>query len=245
MAIAYRQLCPSERALGATCPLTRLGRPEGRPQAHSARLSARRSVGVADARIIKLRRADTCARCSTALAAGIEAAWDAGAKAVTCRTCTEGAFEVTPGVPGRSARAESERRAAAEDERRRGRRARRPLLGRLANALDGPNTAGDTYAKGAVGEEKLGAALDGLVDSGLFVLHDRRRPRTAANIDHLVVSPGGVWVVDAKRYAGIVKIVDKGGWFHSDPRLTATGRNSLRACTSRWPTFATFSRHQR
>jgi hypothetical protein len=35
---------------------------------------------------------------------------------------------------------------------------------------------------------------------GLRTLHDRRIPGTRANIDHLVVTPWGVWVVDAKRY---------------------------------------------
>src|SRR5690606_38162583 len=32
------------------------------------------------------------------------------------------------------------------------------------------------------------------------VLHDRRIPRTRANIDHIVVASSGVWVVDPKRY---------------------------------------------
>ena len=32
------------------------------------------------------------------------------------------------------------------------------------------------------------------------MLHDRRIPGTKANIDHIVVTTGGVFVVDAKRY---------------------------------------------
>lgn len=32
------------------------------------------------------------------------------------------------------------------------------------------------------------------------VLNDRRIPGTRANIDHIVVAPSGVWVIDAKRY---------------------------------------------
>lgn len=42
--------------------------------------------------------------------------------------------------------------------------------------------------------------LDGLASDRLAVLHDRGVPRSRANIDHIVVAPGGVWVVDAKRY---------------------------------------------
>ncbi len=132
--------------------------------------------------------------------------------------------EVAPSVAGASARAEGLRRQAAEAERRRQRRERRPVFGRLANALEGPPTAGQSYLRGAVGEEKLGAALDALVGQGLRVLHDRRRPRTAANIDHLVVAPTGVWVIDAKRYTGKVTTVDRGGWFRSDVRLVVGGR---------------------
>lgn len=112
-----------------------------------------------------------------------------------------------------------------EEDRRRERVERRPILGRLANAIDGPNTAGAAYLKGAVGEEKFGVALDALTSQGVFVLHDRRRARTAANIDHLVIAPSGVWVVDAKRYAGLVTKVDKGGWFRSDVRLMVGGRD--------------------
>lgn len=33
-------------------------------------------------------------------------------------------------------------------------------------------------------------------------MHDRRIPRSKANIAPLVVTPGGVWVIDTKRYVG-------------------------------------------
>ncbi|WP_239453423.1 MULTISPECIES: nuclease-related domain-containing protein [Microbacterium] len=34
------------------------------------------------------------------------------------------------------------------------------------------------------------------------VLHDRRIAGSRANIDHIVIAPAGVWVIDAKRYKG-------------------------------------------
>ena len=34
----------------------------------------------------------------------------------------------------------------------------------------------------------------------LRVLHDRKPPRSRANIDHIVICPSGVFVVDSKRY---------------------------------------------
>jgi hypothetical protein len=53
---------------------------------------------------------------------------------------------------------------------------------------------------GARGEEALGAALAQL--PGIRVLHDRRVPGTRGNLDHLVVGPASVFVVDAKHYPG-------------------------------------------
>ena len=64
-----------------------------------------------------------------------------------------------------------------------------------------------------------------MTSEGLFVLHDRRRPGTAANIDHLVVAPSGVWVIDAKRYSGLVTKTDRGRWFKADVRLTVGGHD--------------------
>ena len=55
--------------------------------------------------------------------------------------------------------------------------------------------------------------------------HDRRIPRTTANIDHIVIAPSGIWIVDAKRYRGAIKRIDKGGWFRTDLRLTVGGRD--------------------
>jgi hypothetical protein len=37
---------------------------------------------------------------------------------------------------------------------------------------------------------------------GFPVLHDRRKPGTKSNLDHLVVAPDGVWVIDSKHYKG-------------------------------------------
>jgi hypothetical protein len=55
---------------------------------------------------------------------------------------------------------------------------------------------------GAKGEEVVGEALDALSDQGVIALHDRRIPGSKANIDHIAVGPSGVFVIDAKHYAG-------------------------------------------
>ena len=59
----------------------------------------------------------------------------------------------------------------------------------------------------------------------MAVLHDRRIPRSRANIDHLVVAPWGVFVVDAKNYKGRVETRDRGGFFSTDYRLYVGGRD--------------------
>jgi hypothetical protein len=56
-------------------------------------------------------------------------------------------------------------------------------------------------------------------------LHDRRIPGSRANIDHLVVAPAGVFVIDAKNYKGRVERRDRGGWFSTDYRLYVGGRD--------------------
>ena len=110
-------------------------------------------------------------------------------------------------------------------ERRRQLVERQPILGRLKIALADGAPAGGSWSKGAVGEEKFGAALAAMSDTGLLVLHDRRIPGSKANIDHLVVTPAGVWVVDAKRMKGLIECVDNGGWFRTDLRLRVRGRD--------------------
>lgn len=61
------------------------------------------------------------------------------------------------------------------------------------------------FHQGEVGELKVGAVLDKWEsDAEVIVLHDRQMPRGRGNIDHLVVSPTGVFVVDAKAIKGKV-----------------------------------------
>ncbi len=44
-------------------------------------------------------------------------------------------------------------------------------------------------------------------------------PGTRGNIDHIVVAPAGVFVVDAKHYRGVIRIRGVGGFFKRDERL--------------------------
>lgn len=74
---------------------------------------------------------------------------------------------------------------------------------------------------GAAGEEALAVHLAKTCPE-VIVLHDRRMPRSRANIDHLAVAPSGVFVIDAKRYKGKIEVRK-----HSfgNPRLVIKGRD--------------------
>ena len=59
------------------------------------------------------------------------------------------------------------------------------------------------YAKGERGEAVVRALLEDLVAEGWTVLHDRRWPgRRRANLDHVLIGPGGVLVLDTKHWRG-------------------------------------------
>ena len=54
------------------------------------------------------------------------------------------------------------------------------------------------------------------------MLHDRRIPRSRANIDHLAVAPSGVWVVDTKRYKGRIRVAKP---LFGEAKLVVAGRD--------------------
>ncbi|EFQ82849.1 hypothetical protein HMPREF0063_12058 [Aeromicrobium marinum DSM 15272] len=95
-------------------------------------------------------------------------------------------------------------------------------------ALSDEKQSTKAWATGAVGEERLGARLDGLASESIVVLHDRRVPGSRANIDHLAVTPGGVWVIDAKRYKGRPALKVEGGMSRPRTEKLMVGR---RDCT--------------
>ena len=155
-------------------------------------------------RTIRLRYASECRACGQALPAGTSAVHDLKTKTVICARClpdepTDAEDSIDPGKAGASAQREYERR---KDKREACIRAAHPRVGGLILALSDDPQSTRAWATGALGEERLGRHLDSLAGPGLHVLHDRRIPRSKANIDHLVVAPSGVFVIDAKRYQG-------------------------------------------
>jgi hypothetical protein len=82
------------------------------------------------------------------------------------------------------------------------------------------------WARGAEGEVTLARKLERWTpDRGVVLLHDRRMPGGAGNIDHLAVGPSGVKVIDAKRYRGRINVEWRGGlWRSRTEHLIVGGR---------------------
>jgi hypothetical protein len=136
-------------------------------------------------------------------------------------------------VAGASSRAEYERRRALHRQRIRQRRpvvlaitlvglvagiafiGSQPAVGWIlifaavvgaANALFVTPNHVTAWATGADGEGRTARYLDQLRAEGFAVLHDRRIPGSRANIDHIVIGPPGVYVVETKSLAGQLKV---------------------------------------
>jgi hypothetical protein len=123
------------------------------------------------------------------------------------------------GVAGASARREHERRKANREARV---RQKHPKTGGLGLALADDPTHETVWARGARGEEIVAAELAKRCGEDVVVLHDRRIPRSRANIDHIAVCATGAWVIDAKRYKG--RVVIHKPWF-GQAKLKIGGRD--------------------
>jgi len=119
------------------------------------------------------------------------------------------------GSAGASAGREYERRRASRRQRVQARFGKR-LGGVLLNVTDDPQST-QAWASGASGERELAQALS--MVEGIRVLHDRCVPGTRGNIDHIVIGPAGVFVIDSKNHEGTVRVRDVGGLFRRDERL--------------------------
>lgn len=64
----------------------------------------------------------------------------------------------------------------------------------------------ENFARGAQGERRVADTLAPLSSHGFHVLHDRRCPGAGGNVDHVVVGPPGVFVLDAKAWSGPIRV---------------------------------------
>lgn len=85
-------------------------------------------------------------------------------------------------------------------------------------AASGDRSAG-AWAAGAEGERRVAEALSHLSEAWT-VLHDRLLTpgRSSVNLDHVVVGPGGVFLIDAKNWRGHVTAWEGNLYQHTGPK---------------------------
>ena len=83
------------------------------------------------------------------------------------------------------------------------------------------------WRRGAAGERRTARLLAPLERRGWAVLHDLAIPGSAANIDHLVIGPGGVLVIDSKHYQGQLRVDRDGMVWHGRHLLVSALRTTL------------------
>ncbi len=183
---------------------------------------------------MRLRYAGTCRVCGAEIPEKTQAVYERPTKTVRCLShdmatppesnpateagpvTLEGVMEagpaaievVEPGTAGASARREFERRKAKREQRI---RTQHPRIGGFLLAISEERQATTAWYTGALGEERLGKGLDRLACDTIKLLHDRRIPRSKANIDHIAVTAYGVYVIDAKKYRGRPHLKIEGG----------------------------------
>jgi hypothetical protein len=77
-----------------------------------------------------------------------------------------------------------------------------------------PSPEAVAWQRGAAGERRTARLLAPLERHGWAVLHDLAVPGSRANIDHLVIGPGGVFVIDSKQYRGRLQLDPTGRLWH-------------------------------
>jgi hypothetical protein len=88
----------------------------------------------------------------------------------------------------------------------------------------------DAYEKGAAGERATSEALAALPAEEWTVFHDLRWPgRPRANIDHVVMGPAGVFVIDSKNWSGAITVT--GDVLRQNGYSRAAALDGVRAAT--------------
>jgi hypothetical protein len=104
------------------------------------------------------------------------------------------------------------------------------VLGTLAAIAAGwglrfrPSPDASAWRRGAAGERRTARLLGQLERYGWVVLHDLAVPGSRANLDHLVIGPGGVFVIDSKQYRGRLQLDPSGRLWHGRYPLAPTLR---------------------
>ena len=161
---------------------------------------------------ITARRLSMCEVCSKEIEKGQPLVWSRAKSAVRCIGCQNISVEKKPvkkiskvvGEAGASAKRQYKTRSAKDSSKV------EFLHPRLAKLLRVDNVDSQTtknWAKGAVGEEKVGGFLRKFIKkNGGVLLNDRQVPGTKKNLDHILITENAVFVIDAKNWSGTISV---------------------------------------
>lgn len=90
----------------------------------------------------------------------------------------------------------------------------------IANSRRDPH-----WTKGAAGEYLMSKSLHERLPPDRIILDDRTVPHSHANIDHVVISPTGVWIIDSKHWKGLIQVKTTGGFLSATQKLFVDGRD--------------------
>jgi hypothetical protein len=150
-------------------------------------------------KLIKAKRDSMCTVCGATVRKGDDLFWVPNTNVVVCPPCTAG--EVAAGLDSGAAGGAASRIADGVARKHAERLlAAYPMLGEHLVANARPTANMHAWMRGADGERIVGRKLDIEAEDGrIVVLHDRRLA-TGGNIDHLVIGPRRICVIDAKHY---------------------------------------------
>ena len=157
------------------------------------------------ARFKRLRYGGRCVSCGTKIPKGADGWHDASVSKVSCASCPPLGVQpsTTVAVP---------------------RRRQNPVGGTSALAV-GQSRRDHLWVKGAAGEYLMAKSLHERLGDRAVILNDRAIPGSRANIDHVVVAPSGVWIVDSKLWKGLIQVKTVGGMTSATQRLFVDGRD--------------------
>ena len=92
-----------------------------------------------------------------------------------------------------------------------------------------PLVTTSTSATQTLAPTRLANHLQRELSESSVLISNRKSKGTRSRLDHLVITPGGVWIIETKNYKGHVEQRDEGRQYKSDIRLYVGGRDRSKA----------------
>jgi hypothetical protein len=159
-----------------------------------------------ESRLVRLRYSGHCFICAKELGRGTNAWWHDGRRFVICEGCQELEAVVgkTPpdlrfpsGYAHDWAQRERQQRVRAEEEKV---MAAYAALGDEVWDICRERPAAAIWPDGSTGPRIVGRMLDALVPRGIVVLHDVQLRAERRHIDHVVVAPSGIHIIQSEQF---------------------------------------------